>query len=413
MVTQDASLLIVDDDPRICRTIGRIASKNSIDTKQLIDPRKLPEIYQNCIPSKIVLDLSMPGFDGLDALRFFGSVDATAQICLISGHSGALLKSAHKLGQMLGLNMTEPLSKPLSMLAIEEFLLEDRPGCADRNPSDLMSELEEDVTSRLSLVKDVATADIKRGIKEQEILPFYQPVVDMRNGRLESLEALCRWEHPEHGRILPGSFLPNVVDCGQMDSMTVHLLSYTLDDMRCWESMGITPNVSVNLCPSMLTNDLLIDMLIANVAAAGIEPSRICFEITEETDCCASPDIVRNTCKLRLAGFNLALDDFGAGYASLEKLQAIPFSVLKIDRQFVFQLVNDADAMAIVNSAISLAKDLNIAVIAEGIENEETAKWLVEHGCHLGQGFFLSKPQDFNQVISTIKSRTQQNSFVG
>jgi EAL domain-containing protein (putative c-di-GMP-specific phosphodiesterase class I) len=347
----------------------------------------------------------MPGLDGLEVLKFLSESKTAAEICLISGRNSGLLRSAHKLGQALGLKMSAPLSKPLSMRSIEGFLNTGRKlqGSNTKPPHEGSGCIAEIINE--PLVVDVSSEDIEKAIADQEILPFYQAIVNLKTGELASLEALCRWEHPKLGRILPNAFLPKVVEHGHMDSMTTHLVDYTLDDMRCWDSMGIMPNVSLNLCPSSLSDDVLIETLISKVKGAGIQPSRICFEITEEDDCCASNETVKNICRLRLAGFNLALDDFGTGYASLDKLRSIPFSMLKIDRQFVFPLTSDVDALAIVNSAISLANEMGIAVVAEGIEDKETATWLLERGCALGQGYYFGEPQDFNQAISTIKKK--------
>ena len=402
MAMDRPQVLIVDDDPRVCRLIQNMACSEQFEYTDIVDPRRLKTVYEDLLPEKIFLDLSMPGMDGIEALTFLKDSGSTSHICLISGWSEKVLRSSCALGKKMGLNMSPPIHKPFRATEIRAFLKADQFTHTSVPVSPILP--------RSRKFKE----ELKHAIYNVgEIQPFYQPIVDLKTGEVDSLEALCRWHHPTRGILSPGDFLPLVEKYGLMKDLTYSLLKIILEDMACWDSMASRPNVSINLFPELLEEQSLPDVFMAHMKSAGIDPSRITIEITEQSNYGDSVQMMNVISRLRIAGFGLSLDDFGTGFASMEKVKEIPFTELKIDRSFVSDLLHDPDAKAIVKSSISLAQEIGIPTVAEGIENRETLSWLISNGCTRGQGYLLCPPGDFDKSILLAQSSTNHKYEIG
>jgi len=206
-------VLIVDDDPRVCRLIQNMACSEQFEYTDIVDPRRLKTVYEDLLPEKIFLDLSMPGMDGIEALTFLKDSGSTSHICLISGWSEKVLRSSCALGKKMGLNMSPPIHKPFRATEIRAFLKADQFTHTSVPASPILP--------RSRKFKE----ELKHAIHNVgEIQPFYQPIVDLKTGEVDSLEALCRWHHPTRGILSPGDFLPLVEKYGLMKDLTYSLL---------------------------------------------------------------------------------------------------------------------------------------------------------------------------------------------
>jgi diguanylate cyclase (GGDEF)-like protein len=265
-------------------------------------------------------------------------------------------------------------------------------------------EFRERLAARLSL-----EAELVRAARSGEFELFYQPQIDLESGRLVGAEALIRWRHPTRGLMLPDSFMPVVNASSISDEIGVWSLRTACQQARRWQEQGHAVRVGVNLAPSQFLADELPKTVASVLQETGLQPDLLELEVTEnimlDDDALALSIFER----IQALGVHIAFDDFGTGYASLTYLKKFPLDRLKIDKSFVQKLASNADDMAIVGATIALAKLLGLAVIAEGIEDRETAELLAHKGCKEGQGYHFGKPMpvaEFERRFLAQESRT-------
>lgn len=245
--------------------------------------------------------------------------------------------------------------------------------------------------------------------RQDEILLYFQPRIDLRNGQILSLEALVRWQHPQWGLIEPGRFIPAAESSGLILALGPLVLRLACEQMQRWNAAGLARiPVAVNLSANELYQDGLDARLQGIVAHYSIEPRWLEFEITESV---AMRSIERATAilsRLRALGFTSALDDFGTGYASLSYLNRLPVNVLKIDRSFLLNIGAPSESPehghAIVHAIIGLAQALGLECIAEGVESPAQRDFLLKHGCHIAQGFFYSRPLPATEIEPLLRA---------
>jgi diguanylate cyclase (GGDEF)-like protein len=235
---------------------------------------------------------------------------------------------------------------------------------------------------------------LRGAIKRDEIHVFYQPIIDLRTGRVQRAEALLRWEHPTLGWISPEEFIPLAEESGQIIELGRHVLAAACRQQAIWrERFGPgAPGVAVNLSPRQLRDPDLVEVAGGMLARDRIAPGAVAFEITESVLLDGDPETRRTLQALRGLGAPLQLDDFGTGYSSLGYLRDFPVDGIKIDRAFVGQLHSDPADRAIVEAVVLMARALNLHVVAEGVERTEQRVLLEALGISLVQGFLFSRP---------------------
>jgi len=238
--------------------------------------------------------------------------------------------------------------------------------------------------------------DLRRGITREEFVPFYQPVVDMRDGATIGYEALMRWQHPKRGLLLPGEFLSIAEDTGASETIDWQIFAQV-----CTHANDLTGNsdafIGINLSARHFRNPDLDRRLLQLLADRGVPPSRIRLEITERAMLDNPPEAKRTLQVLCNAGIRISLDDFGTGYSSLSYLHQYPVHALKIDQSFIRGLSSHSEggSDAVIRSILAMAKLLSMQVIAEGVETTEQRDLLLEMGCRHAQGFLYSPAQPF------------------
>jgi diguanylate cyclase (GGDEF)-like protein len=246
---------------------------------------------------------------------------------------------------------------------------------------------------RLKLV-----GELRRALQAGELVVYYQLQANAKDGELVGAEALARWQHPEHGLLLPDDFVPLAEHTGLIRPLTLYVLDEALRQSREWRDNGLDLRVSVNIASRDLLDARLPDEVQELLERWGVQPDRLELEITENT---ILTDPVRaRTVLSRLGdlGVRLAIDDFGSGNSSLGYLKRLPVDVLKIDKTFIVNMASDADDAVIVRSTIELGHNLGLEVVAEGVESEEAWRRLAELECDTIQGFFLGQPVPANQI---------------
>jgi diguanylate cyclase (GGDEF)-like protein len=245
---------------------------------------------------------------------------------------------------------------------------------------------------------------LHRAVERDELRVYYQPVVELETGTVTGVEALVRWQHPQHGLVSPASFIPLAEETGLIVPIGGWVLGEAAAQLAQWrkEHWGRSLTVSVNLSARQLRQPELIPGLMATLLATGMDPGALCLELTETTfmeDAGSHRDTLAD---IRALGLGLAIDDFGTGYSSLTYLKRFPVTVVKVDQAFVKGLGENVADTAIVKSVIDLAHALGLVVVAEGVETAEQVAHLRALGCDMGQGYFFARPQPAEDLELTI-----------
>jgi diguanylate cyclase (GGDEF)-like protein len=259
----------------------------------------------------------------------------------------------------------------------------------DSNPHD---------PARLTLI-----GELRRAIDERELVLHYQPKAVLRNGAVESVEGLLRWNHPDRGLVMPDAFIPLAQQTGLIKPLTLYVIEEAIKQCLAWQRDGIVLSVAVNLSTRNLLDVEFPTEVAHLITTWGIDPGLLEFEITETT---MLTDPIRTKSvleRLSAIGIQLSIDDFGVGYSSLSYLKSLPVSEIKIDRSFVAKMLDNDDDAVIVRSTIDLGRNLGLEVVAEGVESEAVWHELAALGCQLAQGFFLSRPLPADQLAAWIQ----------
>lgn len=368
-------LLVIDDDPASVALFCEFAMIEGFETIGMSDPRQLEEMLA-WRPDTIILDLVMPDVDGIEILRELKQRKCTAGLILVSGGDRRMLASAHELGKHFGLDMRGALTKPVAMKQLLALLQQEKRGAKAPAAPDYLPD--ED--------------SLRRAITDGQLAVEYQPQVTLMDGCWKGVEALVRWDHPQRGRLGPYLFVDAMEKLGLGAALSEAVLAHVVRDLPTLQAAGMGGAVFVNLPPSALKDVKLTDKIMARIDAAGIAHDRIGFELTETSllhDHAIAIDILA---RLRLKNAWLAIDDFGTGHSTLEILHELPFTELKIDLSFVRRAETDSVARTIVQNSIRLGQDLNLSVVAEGIETASIYHWLRDQGCTIGQGYHIARP---------------------
>ncbi len=227
----------------------------------------------------------------------------------------------------------------------------------------------------------------------------------LKNGSLYGVEALARWRHPTLGDISPARFVPLAEECGLIGDLGDWAVREACSQLSIWRNNGLrVPSVSVNLSATNFHNLNLPRMIAATLAEFGLAASDLMLEITEGVVLDATAGTLRTIAELHRLGVRLSMDDFGTGYSSLGHLRRLIVDELKLDRSFVQGLENDDAARALTSAVIRIGESLSLPVVAEGIENEEQRRFLIEQGCAAGQGFLFSPPLPANDLEDCLRA---------
>jgi EAL domain-containing protein (putative c-di-GMP-specific phosphodiesterase class I) len=248
------------------------------------------------------------------------------------------------------------------------------------------------------------TDELRQALLRDEFALHFQPQVDIRMGRIVGAEALIRWNHPTEGLLHPGDFISIAEETGLIVPIGDWVIRTACRRAKAWQEMGLDPiRLSVNVSPRQFQEKRLIETVASALAESRLDPAWLELEVTESLIMKDLAGSVARMHDLKALGVGLAVDDFGTGYSSLSALKRFPLSRLKIDRSFITDIPHDADDMAITSAIISLAQKLGLKVIAEGVETEEQAGFLIESGCDEIQGYLFSRPVAEGQFTATLQ----------
>ena len=376
-------LLILDDDPGVLTFLGEVGRGYRYDVALTQSVDELRACYEAFGPSLIVLDLQYAHGDGIEVMSFLKQHRCQAPIVLISGFDTRVLETARRLGLEFGLSIVDALVKPIRPDTLGGVL------DAHREP-----EAEE------------WAGDLREAIDRDDLTVYYQPKVQVADGRLVGFEALARWAHPGRGAVSPARFIPLAEKTGLIGSLTDQVLERAVRDRASWAVAGHDLTVAVNLSPLLMTDDHLLPNLLRLLGQYRLPPASLTLEVTESA-AMQNPSVTLEILgRLRLRGFNLALDDFGTGYSNLAMLHRMPFNELKIDRSFITDVSASRDSQVIVGALAGLARQLGLTTVAEGVEDLETWAWLRSVGVEQIQGFGIAPPMPADHVVDWIGTYT-------
>lgn len=390
-----ARVLLVDDDEFMLEFIGEmIAGIGVAEVVKTRSGKTALTLLAEAPPHDILMcDLGMPGMDGVAFLRHAAMAGFAGSVVIFSGRDNDVIKAAQRVAQSLGLQVLAALHKPFDEASLLQALLK-----AHEVPSVPM------VKTELTL----SPQDLAQGLREGRLELLYQPKVALRERRVTGVECLVRWRHPQRGLLTPKAFLPNVEQCGLIDQLTLEVLRRAAKQVADWQRDGTSLQLAINLSQHNLRLLELPELLSEIVTAAGLAPEAVVLEITEaglQQDAALRLDILT---RLRLLGFGLSLDDFGTGFATLEMLQTMPFTELKIDSKFVNSAAVDERARTILESSAKLGRQLGLLVVAEGVETAEEWDLATAIGCDAAQGYLIAQPRPPENFLKWLR-RWQQH----
>ena len=234
-----------------------------------------------------------------------------------------------------------------------------------------------------------------RAMEERELFLCYQPKMDINGMDIIGMEALVRWQHPDHGVIPPEKFISVAEENGLIVRLGTYVLQEACRQNKAWQVAGFPKlRVSVNLSASQLRDSSFVPLVVKTLAETGLEPRFLELELTESALMSDSGDTACKLLRLKELGISISVDDFGTGYSSLSYLKHLPIDTIKIDQSFVRDIVTDPDDAAIVDAIIAMAHSLKLNVIAEGVETREQLEFLRQRKCRQAQGYYFARPLD-------------------
>ncbi|MFV0934013.1 EAL domain-containing protein [Pseudomonas jessenii] len=376
-------VLVVDDSQvqreftvDLCRRLWDCEVYQADDGEQAIALlTRLPKI------ELVILDLEMPGMDGIQALHEMVRLGMEPAVIVASGRESVLLNVVENMGKSLGVSLLGVMQKPIS---IEQLATSVKrlPAVKQRQPS----------TGKTLVVPELTERDVITGLRKHQFQAYFQPKISLQDGSLTGVEALIRWKHPRYGLLLPGQFIELIERSDTMSDVTMVMLDMSLQQWLLWHAAGLHISVSINLSARSLADVQLANAIIDRIAASGVEPRFIMLEITESALMTDLATTYGTLARLRLKGIGLSVDDYGTGFSSLLQLSRIPCSELKVDRAFVHGASDNMNLRVLLESAIDVARRLNLKVVAEGVETHKDWTLLLHLECDEAQGYFIARP---------------------
>ena len=385
-------LMVMDDDQDVGAFFGQVGEDLGFDVRVINDPERFGETFAEFNPTVLLLDLQMPGRDGIEILRELSLIkrNPDPKVLIASGLDSRVLTSATELGSSMGLAIAGSFCKPIALDELEVLL-----------------------TRLKSHVKHITANQLRDAVHQDQLVVHYLPKATFKGpGRwiIEGAEALVRWQHPEYGLLYPKDFIGLAEQSGLIVDVTDFVFRASMEQARVWFAHGLYMELGVNLSAQFLSDLKFPDRLLALIRENNLDPSMVTLELTETAamqDPAVALDILA---RLRVKNVNICLDDFGTGASSLTHLYKMPFSEVKIDNQFTNDMRLREDARALVEGLVYLAHKLKMRACAEGVEDETTLEMLEAMNCDKAQGHVFGaavRARELEALVERWNSRFQ------
>jgi EAL domain-containing protein (putative c-di-GMP-specific phosphodiesterase class I) len=380
-------LVVCNDDDFREELVERAVSLN-FSVRAIRLPGELPRMLQGRGFNWLILDLGLGESACLQIVDTLGASREPPRTILIGGGDEAVLDSVRKSVTRSKLELVGILTRPLSFSAVRDLL--ESPQIKDTESSE-----PDPISHHLD------------AIPNDEIVVHYQPMIAMADRTIRRVEALVRWRHPQLGLLRPGRFIAHAERSGAIVPLTWEVLRRAVDQHVAWKNEGMLLSVSVNISALFLESLQRADEILALLQSRNFDPRHLILEITE-TEAAQNPPIARALLtRLREAGVEISMDDYGVGFSNLERLRYYPFTDLKVDRWLVAKLDRSREARDIVETLASLAAKEKFSLTGEGIETEQQWDALEKLGCDFAQGFLIARPMPGDRVRRWVGKMTE------
>jgi len=387
-------VMVVDDKPFMRNVAGRILQSCGCEQIDYAESgaAALSLMRQASPPVDLVFcDLMMPDMDGVEVIRYALDLPRIPAFVFVSGADEALLNGAMATARARGITVLGVVEKPITAETVRYLLARFTP------PHQRLLQGSKFVPS---------PAELEAALEQDQIVLYYQPKFNRRTNSADGVEGLARWRHPDHGLVMPGSFIPVAEEHGLIQALTDRALRQALCQIADWTRAGLKTKISVNISATLLDDLTMPDRMLNDADRFRVAPQQIVLEITESGLCKDTGNALEILSRLHLKGFALSIDDFGTGYSSLEQLRRIPFSELKIDRAFVDGAINNKKTKAILQSSATLGHSLGLTLVAEGAETQEDLELLDEVGIDIVQGHVIARAMPPQQTLHWLTGHT-------
>ncbi|MCX4187048.1 EAL domain-containing protein [Methylophaga sp. OBS4] len=400
-------LLILEDDINVAKLISNIAIRAGYDTHITTTPDEFWARMTDWKPAFIVIDLIMPDMDGVEVLSRLSMRNCKSRIIITSGVGSRILSAAQRSALEQGLDVAGVLPKPFATLQLKCLLYADKQADLAKN---LLLESEQR--------PPVTFHSLAEAIEKKQLIAFFQPKIDCDSGKLAGFEVLARWTHPEEGLIYPDEFISIAEQLNLIQPLTYHVIETSFTDFtryldiarRTDPKLAETITISINISAKALDDQAFATNILSLCTKHNIPTRQVVLELTESSAMNDPITSLKMLTRLRMQGFQLAIDDFGIGYSSVVQLIRLPFSEIKIDKSFVMTAKTDKESLSVIKFIIDLGNDLGLQITAEGVEDEETLIILKSLGCNQAQGYFISYPMPADELLKTAEALTCTNS---
>lgn len=390
-MTAKFTCLVIDDDP-IAASIYRavLASRPGVDVMTAPSGSVARRLFVEAAGQfdLILCDLSMHDGDGIDVIDFLARMQHRGCIALVSGQPVKIVRSAEQHAHDLGLNLLGSFGKPI-------------------NPHDLLR-LVDDLRDQAALadVFDITTlvsdAQIAVSVEEERIVPYFQPRVDLKTGKVIGVEALARFRHDQFGMLGPDAFLPGIKRLGMSSELFITMLLNSLVEVARWPTVQREFKIAVNLTAGDWGDHSLSELVEHALYTVGTPPSCLVLDVSGARTLFSMGQARRELTRLRLLGVSISISEFGSGAFPLVQLLDYPINELKISPSLTRRAVSSASAAVCVRSAIQFANENALHLVAMGIEAPEQADFMLSAGVGTGQGYWFGKPLPGDEVAPLL-----------
>jgi EAL domain-containing protein (putative c-di-GMP-specific phosphodiesterase class I)/FixJ family two-component response regulator len=382
---------ILDDDPRVRATVFHVLTGIGYEAREFSSPEPMLAQIAAMPPELVVLDLSLGQSDAVEVIRQLAGAKYQGRVLLISGHDESVIRDVQRIGTRHGLAMLASLHKP--------FRGSELVGRLNAPVEVVDTPAGEQPAERIEI-------DLFDALDGSWLELWYQPKIDLREFSVCGAEALVRARHPQRGVIFPAEFLPAPGD-PRHQALAQFVVARAMADWRRFAEAGLPLKLSVNMPASAINGSDFISLMRRSLPADQRFPGLI-IEVTEDEMVKDAESIHEASAQLKLLNVGLSIDDFGVAHSSMSRLLELPCVELKLDRKFVANCAGDRLKHAVCKTVVDLAHRVGNLVCAEGVEDPDDLRCVIEMGCDTLQGFIFAKPMTPDAFIQRVGALQSQ-----